>query len=214
MQTPFPCLWHLKSSLDAQSLHCDANSSEKSSQFLYPLHWLFTFSQMLTPFFLHKKRWSSEQLLQMCVNHQHNLRHCRLRIWEYTWQTGKFGRRSRLENWHKIARQIHRRNRKSHRTDNLHSYKCQRHFFYTRRGGRQRNCYSVWQNCASDHWSLISLQLTLSRWSRRLVVHKLSQRVLGANGEEKEGWQWEKTMVYPLPADVICEQPLMLQILH
>ena len=104
MQTPFPCLWHLKSSLDAQS-------SEKSSQFLYPLHWLFTFSQMLTPFFLHKKRWSSEQLL-----------HCSTDVCESSAQPPsplqtkdlgiyltdrQIGRRSRLENWHKIARQIH-----------------------------------------------------------------------------------------------------------
>ena len=94
-----------------QTLIRSINSSEKSSQFLYPLHWLFTFSQILTPFFLHKKRWSSEQLL-----------HCSTDVCESSAQPPsplqtkdlgiyltdrQIGRRSRLENWHKIARQIH-----------------------------------------------------------------------------------------------------------
>ena len=109
---------------------------------------------MLTPFFLHKKRWSSEQLLQMCVNHQHNLRHhCRPMFWECTWThpDKQIDRRSKFENFHKIARQIHRHSRENRHTENLHSYKCRRHFSCTRRGGQQRNCYTGRQSYVNDH---------------------------------------------------------------
>ena len=146
MQTPFPCLWHLKSSLDAQSLHCDAISSEKSSQFFCIRYTDYLHFHKCWRHLSYTRRDGHQSncytVPQMCVNHQHNLRHhCRLRIWEYTWQTGKLVGGA---GWRIDTRLLVRS------TDNLHSYKCQRHFFYTRRGGRQRNCYTVWQNCASD----------------------------------------------------------------